>query len=111
MTLRVSLRSVVGLAISAGLFAQPGAPTGPGGGAGTPTSPTPTSPARPGIGTQPGNMPGQSQMPDIMMQRPLVLMGKVMMDDGTAPTDPVTIQLVCHGTPRSVAFTDSRGGF
>jgi len=38
-------------------------------------------------------------------------MGKVVMDDGTPPPEPVTIQLVCRGNPRSVAFTDSKGGF
>jgi tetratricopeptide (TPR) repeat protein len=38
-------------------------------------------------------------------------MGKVVMEDGTAPPDSVTIQLVCRANPRSVGFTDSRGGF
>jgi tetratricopeptide (TPR) repeat protein len=46
-----------------------------------------------------------------MVQRPLFFTGKVAMDDGTAPSDSVTIQLVCRGNPRSVAFTDSKGGF
>jgi tetratricopeptide (TPR) repeat protein len=95
------------LALSAGLFAQPGRPTGPGAGAGTPTTPNPNIPTRPGMGT-PGS-PNTSPMPD--MQRPLFFSGKVMMDDGTPPSDPVTIQLVCRGTPRSVAFTDSKGNF
>jgi tetratricopeptide (TPR) repeat protein len=111
MTTHVFLRCSLGLALSVGLFGQPGRPSGPGSGApGGPTAPSPTTPTRPGIGTQPGNMPGNNPMPD-MMQRPIVLMGKVMMEDGTAPSDPVTIQLVCRGTPRSVAFTDSKGGF
>src|ERR1700730_18307709 len=110
MTTHVFLRCSLGLALSVGLFAQPGRPSGPGGAPGAPTSPSPTTPTRPGIGTQPGNMPGNNPMPD-MTQRPIVLMGKVMMEDGTAPSEPVTIQLVCRGTPRSVAFTDSKGGF
>jgi tetratricopeptide (TPR) repeat protein len=55
-------------------------------------------------------MPGNSPMPDFT-QRPLILMGKVVMDDGTPPSDSVTIQLVCRGLPRSVGFTDSKGGF
>jgi tetratricopeptide (TPR) repeat protein len=33
------------------------------------------------------------------------------MDDGTPPPDSVTVQLVCRSTPRSIAYTDSKGGF
>jgi tetratricopeptide (TPR) repeat protein len=109
MTTHVFLRCSLGLALSVGLFAQPG--RGPGGGGGTSTPTTPTNPTRPGIGTQPGNIPGNNPSPDFGQMRPLVFMGKVMMDDGTPPSDSVTIQLVCRGTPRSIAFTDSKGGF
>jgi tetratricopeptide (TPR) repeat protein len=108
MTTHVFLRYSLGLALSVGLFAQPGRGPG-GGGASTPT--TPTNPTRPNIGTQPGTMPGNNPSPDFGQMRPLVFMGKVMMDDGTPPSDSVTIQLVCRGTPRSIAFTDSKGGF
>jgi tetratricopeptide (TPR) repeat protein len=108
MTTHVFLCSSLGLALSVGLFAQPGRGPG-GGGASTPT--TPTNPTRPNIGTQPGTMPGNNPSPDFGQMRPLVFMGKVMMDDGTPPSDSVTIQLVCRGTPRSIAFTDSKGGF
>jgi tetratricopeptide (TPR) repeat protein len=109
MTTHVFLRCSLGLALSVGLFAQPG--RGPGGG-GTSTPTAPTNPTRPGIGTQPGTMPGSNNpSPDFGQMRPLVFMGKVMMDDGTPPSDSVTIQLVCRGTPRSIAFTDSKGGF
>jgi tetratricopeptide (TPR) repeat protein len=110
MTTHVFLRCSLGLALSVGLFAQPGRPSGPGGGGvGSPS--TPTNPTRPGIGTQPGTTPGSNPSPDFGQQRPMVFMGKVMMDDGTPPSDSVTIQLVCRGTPRSIAFTDSKGGF
>src|ERR1700687_2948882 len=110
MTTQVFLRCSLGLALSVGLFAQPG--RGPGGGGGPSTPTTPTNPTRPGIGTQPGNMPGSNNpSPDFGQMRPLVFMGQVMMDDGTPPSDSVTIQLVCRGTPRSIAFTDSKGGF
>ncbi len=108
MTTHDFLRCCFGLALSASLFAQPGRPTGPGAG-GTPTPTNPTTPTRPGIG-QPGNFPGNNPMPE-MGQRPVILMGKVAMEDGTPPPDSVTIQLVCRGNPRSVAFTDSKGGF
>ena len=114
MTTHVFLRCSFGFALSVGLFAQPGRPSVPGGG-GVGTPPPATNPGRPGIGTQPGNipgnMPGNNPTPDFGQQRPLVFMGKVMMEDGTPPPDSVTIQLVCRGAPRSVAFTDSKGGF
>jgi len=108
MTTHVFLRCSLGLTLSVGLFAQM-RPSGPGGAGGIPTNPNPNSPTQPG-GTQPGNTPGNIQTPD-MVQRPMILMGKVVMEDGTAPPDSVTIQLVCRGGPRSVGFTDSKGGF
>ena len=107
MTTHVFLRVSLGLALSTGLFAQAGRPSTPGGGIGTPT--TPTNPTR-GT-TQPGSIPGSNTTPDFGSQRPLVFMGKVVMEDGTPPPDSVTIQLVCRSSPRSVAFTDSKGGF
>jgi tetratricopeptide (TPR) repeat protein len=110
MTTHVFPRCFLGLTLSIGLFAQT-RPSNPGGAGGIPTNPNPNSPTQPGIGTQqPGNTPGNMQTPD-MVQRPLILMGKVVMEDGTAPPDSVTIQLVCRGGPRSVGFTDSKGGF
>ena len=112
MTLHLFLRGCLGCALSISLFAQ-GRPTPPGaggGGVGTPMPTSPTTPTRPGIGTEPGQMPGQNPMPETM-QRPLILTGKVVMEDGTPPPDSVTIQLVCRALPHAVAFTDSKGGF
>jgi tetratricopeptide (TPR) repeat protein len=100
------LRGSLGLTLSIGVFAQhPGTPPGSGPGTVGPGNPTPG-----GVMTQPH--PGQ--MPDISDQeqtRPMVLMGKVVMEDGTPPPDPVVIQLVCHGMPRSIAYTDGKGHF
>ena len=112
MTTHVFLRCFLGLALSVGLLAQPGRPSVPGGGGGvgTPGSPSPNTPTRPSIGTNPNNTPNNYPNTDLG-QRPLILMGKVAMEDGTVPPDSVTIQLVCRGNPRSVAFTDSKGGF
>jgi len=51
-------------------------------------------------------------MPDPnAIQRPILLVGKVMMDDGQPPPDSVTVQLVCRASPRGIAYTDSKGGF
>jgi tetratricopeptide (TPR) repeat protein len=73
---------------------------------GTPT--TPNNP--PNLGTtQPNNQPGNS--PADQLQMPVYLSGRVMMEDGTAPPDAAQIQLICRGTPRGIALTDSKGNF
>ncbi|MBM3746756.1 MAG: tetratricopeptide repeat protein [Acidobacteria bacterium] len=51
----------------------------------------------------------QEQFPE--MQRPVFLSGRVMMEDGTPPPDPVVIERVCNGVPRPEAYTDSKGRF
>ncbi len=45
------------------------------------------------------------------VERGWFLTGKVMMDDGSLPPENVTIQRVCGGMNRPVAYTDSRGRF
>lgn len=97
------------------------APTtgGGGGGAGAGTQqPTMPNPG-PGGAQQPGNQgrnpfPGQDpnqqqRMPE--MPRAIFLSGKVMLDDGTPPPEPVTIERVCNGNPRPEGYTDSKGRF
>jgi TolA-binding protein len=37
--------------------------------------------------------------------------GRVMLEDGTAPTDSVLIERVCNGNPRAEGYTDARGYF
>jgi tetratricopeptide (TPR) repeat protein len=44
-------------------------------------------------------------------QRPIFLSGKVMLEDGTPPPDPVTIERICNGNARAEAYTDSKGRF
>lgn len=51
----------------------------------------------------------RSQFPE--MQRPIFLSGKVVLDDGTPPPDPVVIERVCNGISRPEAYTDSKGRF
>jgi hypothetical protein len=116
------IRKIAGVAVAvAGLispaFGQRGVP----GGATTPTT------ASPGIGTNtpntgtpgnyPGNIPGQNpnttnpnnRFPD--QTRPIYLSGKVMLDDGTPPPGPVTIERICNGNARAQGYTDSKGRF
>jgi tetratricopeptide (TPR) repeat protein len=86
------------------------APTTGGGGNG---------PGNPGTGFPGSNRPStpfpqQQQQPnfDQMENRPIYLSGKVRMDDGTAPPEPVTIERICMGrNPVPEAYTDSKGGF
>ncbi|HJT86494.1 MAG TPA: tetratricopeptide repeat protein, partial [Bryobacteraceae bacterium] len=70
--------------------------TGPGRGPttfpGTTPNPNPT-----------GQYPGQ--------QAPIFLSGRVMLEDGSPPPQPVIIQRVCSGRPHNEGHTDSRGYF
>lgn len=64
----------------------------------------------------PGNAPGNSQpntpgTSPLEQPQPLYITGKVVMDDGTPPPDPVAIQLVCGVVPHTVTFTDAKGHF
>lgn len=60
----------------------------------------------------PGNVPQQGPFPgQAPMQRPIFLSGKVMMDDGTPPPEPVAIQRVCTVNPHTEGYTDSKGRF
>ncbi len=121
--LRISLAA---FALAGMLQAQEPAPapgpTAGGGGGGAaggtqqPTMPNPgqgtQQPGNPGRNPFPGQDPNQQQqqrMPE--MQRSIFLSGKVMLDDGTPPPEPVTIERVCNGNPRPEGYTDSKGRF
>lgn len=113
MNLSSVLRCSFGLALSITLWAQHGPPSqGPApGGPGGPTMPTNPNTPSPGNtgnfpGTQPNNVPGGP-----FPTRPMFLSGKVVMQDGTPPPDPVAIQIICRVTPRTVAYTDHKGNF
>jgi tetratricopeptide (TPR) repeat protein len=121
MTRSLLLRNVLGIALGAAVCALPSlaqrtggqtpAPTTPpttgggsipGGGGRTPTptpSPTPT-PGRQGPDIGPSERPGA-----------IFLSGKVVMDDGSAPPESVTIERVCNGRPYPEGYTDSKGRF
>jgi tetratricopeptide (TPR) repeat protein len=94
-----------------------GTPTSPAGstgtGIGTPNPNTPgNTPGIPNPNQYPNNNPNNNpnnRFPD--QQRPIFLSGKVMLDDGTPPPEPVTIERVCNGNPRAEAYTDSKGRF
>jgi tetratricopeptide (TPR) repeat protein len=107
MTAQSFLRGAFVLALNIVVFGQTPKPPTPGSGG----TPTPTVPTRPG--SPPTNFPGNTDNTSNpnLTPRPILLVGKVMMDDGTPPPDSVTVQLVCRTSPRSIAYTDSKGGF
>jgi hypothetical protein len=96
---------------------QAPAPTSPaaGAGGGGTTTPNPggggntTSPFPGRNPTQP-NPNDRMQFPE-MAPRPIFISGKVLMDDGTPPTEQVSIERVCGGSPKFEGYTDSKGHF
>jgi len=107
----ITAAAAVGLLIPAAVFGQStsgGTPAGGNGGTtggstggttGRTTTPSPSTNA-------PSNTPAAVNTP-----RPIFLSGRVMMEDGTAPADPVTLETVCNGSSHSEGYTDSKGYF
>ena len=73
-----------------------------GGAGGTTGRTTTTSPST----TSPTNTPAAVNTP-----QPIFVSGRVMMEDGTAPPDPATMETVCNGSPHAEGYTDSKGYF
>ena len=112
MSLRLACCFGAAFALSVNLFAQGSRPSGPSPGA-PPTNPGANIP-NPGRtnNPNPGNLPQQGPFPgQAPMQRPIFLSGKVMMDDGTPPPEPVPIQRICTVNPHTEGYTDSKGRF
>ncbi len=80
-----------------------GAPPTAGPGTGSvniPTNPNPNTTNPPG-----GTRPSPTYVP------PLYLTGRVMLESGGPPPEPVTMERVCNGTPHAVGYTDTSGSF
>jgi tetratricopeptide (TPR) repeat protein len=72
-----------------------------------PTSPTTTNPGRPGANSPLSTTPFPSDAP-----HPILITGKVMLDDGTPPPQGILIERVCGGgRPHPEGYTDSKGHF
>jgi tetratricopeptide (TPR) repeat protein len=89
-------------------------------GGGTTTNPGTGGPTVPGTGTigaptrntiPSTNNPNTSTNPFPDTSRPVFLSGKVLLSDGTAPPEPVTIERVCGSRVYKEAWTDSKGRF
>ena len=106
MLLSIRMRNFAGFAMGIALswqfvWAQKAPPPATGGsplGSGGSRFPPPTS------GQPNGPVPGS-------LNGGIYLIGNVMLDDGTPPPDPVTIERVCSGSPRAQAYTDRKGRF
>jgi tetratricopeptide (TPR) repeat protein len=81
-----------------------GGTTGSPGGApttGRPTTPSPTtSPTSPTTTPSPTNIP-----------QPILVSGRVVMEDGTEAPSSVVIETVCNGSPHAEGYTDAKGYF
>jgi len=100
MKIALVFRGFLPVSLAVPLMAQTSNPTAIG---------SPTGPSRlgsPSMGTTGSNL----NFPD-QLQRPLFLSGKVMMEDGTPPPEPVLIHLLCGAYPRPIAYTDGKGFF
>lgn len=95
---------------------------GAGGGGGTSTNPgaATTNPGglgstgttNPGRNPFPGTNPADSnRFPDLQQNRPIFISGKVLLEDGTAPPESVTIERVCNGISRPEGYTNAKGQF
>ncbi|MBZ5723558.1 MAG: tetratricopeptide repeat protein [Acidobacteriia bacterium] len=97
---------------------QPAWSQGRGGGGSAPPS-TGTGSTGTGTGTggitgrTTGSIPSTTNNPNNApsIPQPIFLSGRVMLEDGTAPPDTVTIERVCNGVPHAEGYTDSRGYF
>ncbi|MBL0157461.1 MAG: tetratricopeptide repeat protein [Bryobacterales bacterium] len=104
------LALALGVCTDTALFAQTtGGGTGGGGSTGGGRTPAPTRPTQPSTGP---SMTGGDRQPAMMdIQRPIFLTGRLMMDDGNPPPEPVVMMLVCNGQPRPQGYSDMKGRF
>src|SRR4051812_22169519 len=107
---------------AAGLMLQPvfcqgrggAGATAPTGGAGAGSSPTTGSiPTAPPTTTRPPTTtnPTQPNNTQTMPTTPIFISGRVMLEDGSAPTESAVIERVCSGVAHSEGYTDSKGYF
>jgi tetratricopeptide (TPR) repeat protein len=113
---RSTLPAILGVALGVAIFLPFASGQTRGGGTRTPT-PSPSPGGNVGTPSTPTNIPGQRQ-PDYGQQRSetteqqfFFLQGKVVLDDGSAPPEPVVIERVCNGRNRPETYTDGKGHF
>ena len=60
--------------------------------------------------TNPTNTTTNPSQPSSLPQ-PIYVSGRVALEDGTAPPEPVIIETVCNGSPHGEGYTDAKGYF
>jgi tetratricopeptide (TPR) repeat protein len=79
---------------------------------GTTGTGTTTTPARgTTTSTTPSNTTNPNQNQNTSLPQPIFISGRVTLEDGTAPPEPVVIQTVCNGMPHGEGYTDGKGYF
>src|SRR5947209_4001671 len=85
----------------------PATTTGTGTGTGTGTTGTTPTIGRPTT-TNPNSTP---QQPTVNIPQPIFLSGRVMLEDGTPPSEPLVMETVCNGVGHAEGYTDAKGYF
>ena len=111
IVVRVFVKSVVFLLVARVGFSQatgtaPARPPSNPGGATTNVPGTVTPPSNtPGANTTNGNKVPPGYTP------PIYLTGRVMLENGSPPPEPVTIERLCNGQAHAEGYSDSHGNF
>jgi tetratricopeptide (TPR) repeat protein len=115
MTSKIWVRAITvvagsGLLISSAFGQAKGTPTTPttGGTTGTGTGTGTTGTTRPTTTTTTPTTPTQ---PSVSIPQPIYVSGRVVLEDGSAPPEPATIETVCNGSPHGEGYTDGKGYF
>src|SRR6185369_1452722 len=100
---------IVASLITASAWAQAKPPSGGTGGGGSTGGST--APPTTGNNTPTRNIPTIQSPVQPDFNRPIFLSGKVVLDKGTALTQPIPVERVCNGTIRREGYTDTKGNF
>ena len=102
----IRMASVAGMALGIAMLVQP-VP------AQKPSNPPSSGSSGGGVASRTGpGMPSSTPgPPSILTNTGIYLSGRVVMEDGTAPPEPATIERVCNASARAQAYTDEKGWF
>lgn len=109
-TMRIAILLVISCTLAFGQTSGTGGSGGTGGAGSSGSGGTKGTPTTSGS----TSTRGRSNIPNVQdrdLQRPIVLSGRVVMDDGNPPSERVSIERVCNGRARREAYTDSKGYF
>src|SRR5260370_40221279 len=68
--------------------------------------------AQKGKGSPPSSsIPNSNNRTQPSLTQPLFISGRVLLEGGAVPPEPVAIERVCNGTVRKQSYTDTKGSF